>query len=295
MAEHQALAGLYELFRSVDGQISNLTTTVGAQGVAKIIPTFDGSNPKQFKEWTKSIEKHATLTGVVPARIRLIAFQASGGPVSDFLSRYLEAQPNANWDAIKNELRTRFGEVIDQQHAILLLKKVKQKPTEPIQVYAERLLALGEDAFNDDGVMQSQLVGYFIDGLAKDYMKMKVMRANPPTFNEALATATAEQNLRKRFQLRVGNDSTREELSRSSSGSEPMEIDHYRPKPVCRYCKKRGHVIRDCLARKRNESQVNAAASRFPVTPRSEIICYNCGTKGHYARECQKQTNQSKN
>lgn len=48
---------LYTIFRSVDGQLTNLTTTVGAQGVTKIVQTFDGSNPKSFKEWTKSIKR----------------------------------------------------------------------------------------------------------------------------------------------------------------------------------------------------------------------------------------------
>lgn len=285
---------LYQLFRNVNGQITSLTTTVGAQGVAKIIPSFDGSEPKKFKEWVKDIEKHATLTGVTSERVRFIAYQASSGPVSDFLKRHLNAHRDADWPAIRQELRLRFGEVVDSQHALLLLRKCKQKHSETIQVYAERLRALGEEAFEDQAtdLMESQLVGYFIDGLAHDYMKMKVMRARPTFFSEAVLAATEEQNLRKRFQLRTGHETPRSVSN--DDGVEPMDISHARPRLQCRYCNKKGHHVRDCRVRKYRQSQVNAAGSKTPVS-KQDVICYNCGYKGHYARECRKPKKQSKN
>ena len=63
---------LFDIFRSVDGQLNNLTTTVGAQGVAKIVQDFDGTNPKEFKNWVKSIDKYATLAGTHRDRIKLV-------------------------------------------------------------------------------------------------------------------------------------------------------------------------------------------------------------------------------
>ena len=50
-----------DLFRSLDGQMTNLTTTMGAQGVAKVVKTFDGSNPKEFKDCVTSVEKYVAL------------------------------------------------------------------------------------------------------------------------------------------------------------------------------------------------------------------------------------------
>ena len=38
-----------DLFRSVDGQMTNLSTTMGAQGVAKSVEKFDGSNKKNLR------------------------------------------------------------------------------------------------------------------------------------------------------------------------------------------------------------------------------------------------------
>ena len=44
---------LAEMFKTVGEQLSGLTSTVGAQGVAKVIKTFDG-DCKLYKEWKNS-------------------------------------------------------------------------------------------------------------------------------------------------------------------------------------------------------------------------------------------------
>ena len=190
-----------QLFKSVDEQMNHLTTTMGAQGIAKVVQNFDGSNPKEFKDWVKSIEKFATLTGIQDEKIKLIAYQASRGPVSDYMKRYMDEHPTFDWNRIKVDLKSSFGEVVDSQHTLLLLRKVKQKSQETVHVYAERLLALGEDAFEGQGydAIQKQLVGYFIDGLYRDGMKLKVMRDNPDTLNAAVTIASRERNLQKRI------------------------------------------------------------------------------------------------
>ena len=62
---------------------TNLATNAVAQGLPAIAANFDGSDPKKFKNWIKSIEKY-----VDPNRQVLIAYQTSSGPVSDCLYRY---------------------------------------------------------------------------------------------------------------------------------------------------------------------------------------------------------------
>ena len=83
----------------------------------------------------------------------------------------------------------------------------------------------------DKAVVASQLVGFFIDRLYHDFLSMKVMRGNPKSFQAAVQSALAQQNLRKRFQLRSndhGNQKGRTE--------EPIEINHIRPQRKCFLC-----------------------------------------------------------
>ena len=48
---------------------------------------------------------------------------------------------------LKTELTARFAEISDHMQAFSLLKKIKQGPSENVQLFAERLLALARDAF----------------------------------------------------------------------------------------------------------------------------------------------------
>ena len=135
-------------------------------------------------------------------------------------------------------------------------------------------------------------MGYFIDGLREDPLKMKIMRENPQLFQNAVTIATREQNLRRRFQLRTGH-------APGAGGNHqidevvPMEVDHYRQKIKCNYCHKIGHLIADCRARRR-DGQVNLAQIRQDKGRyRRSVVCYQCGEPGHLARECGKRSNGS--
>ena len=100
---------------------------------------FEGDS-HQFKEWIKSIKKYAYLTRVPVDQVKMIAYQSSKGAVSDFLPRLTE-YPDHTWRQVKGELTSEFAEVTDSQHALMLLRKVRQQPGENIRVYAEHLLA----------------------------------------------------------------------------------------------------------------------------------------------------------
>jgi hypothetical protein len=109
----------------------------------------------------------------------------------------------------------------------MLLRQVKQERNENVQVYAERLLSLAEQAYKgvqDARVTEGQLVGFFTDGLYSDRLKIKVTRDDPKTLQEAIDSSRAESNLQQRFQLRTG----RNYFAPNSDVGKPMEVDHYR-------------------------------------------------------------------
>ena len=95
------------------------------------------------------------------------------------------------------------------------LRKLKQRPDENVQNYAERLLALCDDAFPGDDTnavhIQKQLVETFIDGVTENSIACKLLRERPTKLDNAVEIATQEQQTARAFELR------REET--------PMEID----------------------------------------------------------------------
>lgn len=281
------MANQEEFFVNLSDQIGTLSNAIGAQGVAQVVSPYDG-DPSTFKEWVKSIDKYAVLANIPAPRVKLIAYQTSRGTVSDFISRYLNDNPGDNWTTLKGELALRFAEVTDSSHAFMLLRKLKQKPRESVQVFAERLLSLAEEAYQNMGdgaqaAIEAQLIGFFIDGLNENYLKMKVMRDNPRNFRLAVATAMNEQNLHKRFSLRVGE---RQDKRVNDRVEEPMDVDHVRPKRFqgqCYHCHKTGHRAKDCT------KQINA------VSKGDSKACWFCGETGHFKRDCPKRMNKGLN
>ena len=161
------------------------------------------------------------MAGGDDIQTKRLAYQTSRGAVSDYIQRYMSDNPNSSWADLKSELNVRFVEVNDSHHAFTMLHKARQSKHEKVQIDAERLYALANDAFAkmDKVVVESQLVGFFIYGLYHDFLRMKVMRENPKTFQAAVQSALGEKSLRKRFQLR-----TNDTHSGTTRNKETMEI-----------------------------------------------------------------------
>ena len=62
--------------------------------------------------------------------------------------------------------------------ALSLLRSMKQKTGETIQLFAERILSLAEMAYLNQGgnAVERQLIDIFVDGITHDSLKMKMLR-----------------------------------------------------------------------------------------------------------------------
>ena len=93
-----------------------------------------------------------------------------------------------------------FAEISDSDQALKMLREIKQYRDENVQWYAERLLFLASEAYNNQpgGVQAADgtLVGHFTDGLYFDYLQFKMLREKPQTLQEAVRICIEEQNLR---------------------------------------------------------------------------------------------------
>ena len=266
------------VFDNLARQMAGLTTAVGAQGIAQMVPSFDGT-PSKYKNWIRDIEKYGYLINIARDKLKLVAFQTSTGSVSSFLQRFLGDHEDITWEQLKAELSARFAEITDSQHAFSLLRTIKQKQGESCQMFVERMLGLAEIAYdNQPGgleTMEKQLIGLFTDGILDNAIKLRIMRENPNTLQAACLIASKEQNLRKRFDLRFGKQ------SKFEHNAESMEIDYSRPSQNCFNCKRPGHVSRDCRKpRYVSRRSINA------INRQNTFLCWNCHQAGHVRRHC---------
>lgn len=183
---------------------------------------FDGNRSK-FSEWIQNIDKQSTLTN--NPHKHLLAYQSSTGPVSEYIKRYLESHSPVDWADLKSHLTKCFGDIQDPSHAFALLKQIHQKPGEPVQLFAQRILSLAEQYYVGhsltDPIIAKQLVGFFEDGLESSSLKFKIMRNRFTNFQAAIDCAVSEQNLHHQFALR----SNYSPQIIPEYPEEPMEID----------------------------------------------------------------------
>lgn len=260
------------LINQLGGQFQGMNTVLNAQAITQLIPTFSGKKT-EFREWLKNIEKYATLVNADDKKIA-IAYQSSAGVVSDFIRRFLKTPDRNNWDVLIKQLSERFSAVADEHHAYSLLQKIKQTRGESVPQFTERLINLANDAFKDkvaEEIVQKQLVGIFVSGLAFDHLKLKVMRDNPATLDAASKVAMTEQNIRLRF------EQTQKHVLDDDRSIEPMEINHARPR-TCFKCGKGGHIARNCF----KVSEVQQAQTQ----QRQQARCFYCDRTGHFRRDC---------
>ena len=289
-AGNEHLRQLHRLGTSLEGVAATITKQGAQTLIGQVTPVYNGS-PKEFKAWIKNVEKAAHLTQATPNTIPLIAYQSSAGPVSDFIARYMKENLAIEWEVLKRELTSRFSDVSDAQYAFSMLRSIRQKPDENVQLFAERILALYPEAYPNAGaheetkdLIQGQLTNFFIDGLRDTGLKVKLMRESPKTLTAAVNTAMTEQNLRKRFSLRSS-------YAPEDVGPEPMEIDRVRTPKRCYICRKPGHFAKDC-----KRGRINAVNYPPPSSPirrnnenpdwKANMTCWSCGQKGHLRREC---------
>jgi len=107
----------------------------------------------------------------------------------------------------------------------------------------------------------------FIQGLASDRIQTIVRSRNYQNSDEIAETALVEESA----------IASKQERYRAEGASA------YR----CSNCGKPGHSTNKCYSRSKGEARVNPiVASRSGAV--SQVICFQCGEKGHIARNCRK-------
>ena len=262
----EVLGGQANVIQGLTDQMGLLSANLGTQGSIAAVKPFTG-NPSEYKSWISDIDKYALIFSVPEHKKALLAYQTARGVVSEFIGRCLQEVPDGqvDWRRLKKDLAKRFGDIVDPGYALALLQKEKQKKDESVQFYAERLLTRAEEAFPDsdlqvDEAVERQLLQIFVDGLAHDFLKVKLLRESPATFKRAVEVATNEQDLKRKIELRMGRkpdmlrDSFRMSTHANEQGHEPMDVDHARRHAGCYLCGNPRHLARDCPQKNRKQA-----------------------------------------
>lgn len=255
----------------VINELKNLGTQLAGQNATQNIEKFHGEKNK-VRVWLRAVEKEAKLTTDTDANKIRLAYQTCDDIPSTYLDRYYTKNPNATWAEIKKELISAFGEVTDASQAQVLLRKYRQKSSETIQLFGERVREMAEIAFEghdlDDDIVARQVIDIFVDGLLKENIARKVLIGAPISLSQAVSLAVKEQMMQQKLELRFTHRRGEEEME---IGEVIKEKDTHERRQACFGCGKLGHRIRECKTKRKNTQNIQ---------------CYNCSNWGHIAKQC---------
>ena len=98
-------------------RLSSIMLLMGTQSAQTTIEKFSGE-PKKFRSWVRSTEKYILVVNGNAESKKTFALQSAERPVSEFLVWTYHSSLDCTWDQTYEQLKSRFGDTVDAQHAL---------------------------------------------------------------------------------------------------------------------------------------------------------------------------------
>ena len=212
----------------IANSFQQLQMELRAGRLGKDVTKFNGDGHRRFRQWLGDVERVGVALNANDNAMLALCFETLKGPAAEHLTRIARAQPNIPWQQLRQQLIALYSDISDAHIALQSLRKIKQRSGESVQVFADRIRSLAEEAYPNvnlnQPLIQNSLIEALIDGVLDDGIAKKLMRGrqNIADFDAATALAVQEQQVNKQYGIR-------------RRGEEPMDVNtikNSKPTPV---------------------------------------------------------------
>ena len=284
----------------------------------RTMPIFDGSAP--WRVHAAAFDNWSGFAGFNDAAITVderksILIQSISQKMCLRVMSMLRGSPawtnSATFDAYKALIGAVFQPEAESQLSRTEFRQCRQGRNEDAQAFLARKIGLWMQAFPDGERNFSTLLDAVCDSLCNNIVRRKLKHGNSTT-KEEMVTNVLNIVAKERECVvgGYGESSSLDGLALSTVvfkhsdqydeyGDERMDLGKMENKK-CYRCDRTGHLKKDCRVAERNLPQRNrdgkggggkgkgdkGKGASAGDAKKKERSCYNCGKKGHYAREC---------
>ena len=222
------------------------------------------------------------------------------GKASEFYAMLADRKQDENYVDLIRKFEKRFGFQDLPETLQMQFLSARQKPSESIEDWADRVVSLATKAFRDlpDDHMYSQAILRFCQGSIDKDAGTNAATSRPQSIEDAVDKVKWYKHTVKAIYGR--SSKTREVLSDSDSEGSPVRVQAARPqktdygqstelqKQMTTLVSSMQQLTTEMATMKKqlNESS-RPTRSRFPDRGRGRR-CYNCDETGHFKRNCPK-------
>ena len=258
------------------------------RGKAPPVSAFTGRDPEcQLDDWLPSLERASAWNAWTEDEKMM---QLAG---------HLEGRALQEWNSLQPEERASFTRVIEALRqrldfgskavAAQDFRHVMQHEAEPVADFVRRLertfhIAYGRDHMSAE-TRDALLYGQLQEGLRLELMSAPAVSGARGYPELCIASKNEEKRLadlkRRREYAQSNQSSTQQRTKPKQSSSEPrqptntqpsQQSDQEKPDRRCFYCKKPGHLMRDCLRRKKRSESVGPSRSSSSSASTKQIL-----------------------
>jgi hypothetical protein len=250
------------------------------------IPTFSGDSVgPTFEEWWDKFDAISRCAQWTPQRKLQVFPSKLISTAFDFYRQLERTEPHAilDIDRLKNKFEERFRDPTTRETYLTRFHAAYKLSTESIKDFAQRLEKLFSKAFPGQNMadvqVDYQLKIRFISGL-DPRLQRYVRSANPTKLKDAITVAIREQE---------NEDILNKQIEKGMTVSATSKNDDHLANIVQEFTNslEQQRTVLESTLKDSMETITSAVlAAITELEEPNEITCYQCGKRGHIARNC---------
>jgi len=247
------------------------------------IPIFTGDG--DFEEWLEEFEFTANLCQWNEST-KIIKFYENLSGTAKKVFKNMDEIVLKKYNRIIKVFLENFGDVKSRYDNFKKLSMRRQRENENVINYAMEIKILCKKV-NTDMDEEDKLM-YFVNGL-KNEIKYEVRRTDPERLEEAIKIAVrTEQNLKDINQFRHYSNYNKFKNINENKNYNKFNSKEKSVSVIDRSGKPPGKID----SQKNEKMNKNNNNNYLDRKNKEEVVCYNCGKKGHLQRNCRAPKNQ---